>query len=189
MRTGLAIAIATATLVAAGAASADPSATPPSDAATNSSAANSAASSTGPAVLVNGHPVPTPQMIVDVPPPPEGKGEVVFFRRWAFQGAAVWFRVREQGDELGKLSDGVYLVAIEDPGVHTFTAATENKDHLRLQIDPGETYYVEGRVSMGLVIGEANLSPSDEATFESVAKRLKLVGASAPQKSAGAQQP
>ncbi|HEX7758176.1 MAG TPA: hypothetical protein VF459_01645, partial [Caulobacteraceae bacterium] len=78
------------------------------------------------------------------------------------------------GAELGKLGNGVYFVQVTDPGTHTYTAATENKDTLKLEVDDGETYYVRGQVTMGLMIGEANLSPSDQATFEKAVKHMKL---------------
>ncbi len=106
--------------------------------------------------------------------PAAGKGQVVFFRRSALQGAVVWFKVRENGTELGKLTPGRYFVVDAEPGIHTYTAATENTDKLRLEIEPGETYYVEGKISMGLLIGRANLSPADQATFEKVSAKLKL---------------
>lgn len=53
-----------------------------------------------------------------------------------------------------------------DPGVHTFTSATENKTKLTLEIDAGETYYVRGTLHMGLLLYEVSLSPADDAMFE-----------------------
>ena len=40
-----------------------------------------------------------------IPPAPAGKSQVVFFRTGAYMGAATWFKVRENGVELGKLSN------------------------------------------------------------------------------------
>jgi hypothetical protein len=104
---------------------------------------------------------------VEVPPPPPGAGEVVFFRRKSLLGVGQWFNVRERGRRLGKLTNGAYFVQIVDPGVHTYTATTEPqiKDHLTLQVDPGETYFVEGVLTKGLVMGEADLTPSDPGAF------------------------
>jgi len=118
---------------------------------------------------------------IALPAPPDGKGLVVFFRKPAFQGSAVWFKVRENGVELGKITPGVYFVAVADPGEHTYTAATENKDSLKLQVDAGETYFVEGTITMGFFIGEANLTPSDEAAFDKVSQKLKLASPPPPQ--------
>jgi hypothetical protein len=101
-----------------------------------------------------------------VPPPPAGKAQVVFFRTGAYVGAAVSYKVREQGVELGKLTNASYFVVVLDPGPHTFTAATENKNVLKLELDDGDTQYVRGTVQMGLLVGEANLTPADQAMFE-----------------------
>jgi len=111
----------------------------------------------------------------DIPPPPPGKGEVVFFRPNEYVGWAVWFNNRENGKALGKLTNGVYFVTVADPGPHTYTAATENKDMLKLEVDPGEIYYVEGTVTMGVFVGEADISPSDQDEFVKAAHKLKEV--------------
>jgi hypothetical protein len=112
---------------------------------------------------------------IDVPPPPPGKGQVVFFRRRSILGTAQWFKVRENGKALGKLTNGAYFVQVADPGLHTYTATFEPelKDHLTLQIDPGETYFVEGTTTHALIIGAADLTPSDKAAFEKASSHLK----------------
>jgi len=108
--------------------------------------------------------------------PPPGQGQIVFFRAKSLLGTGQWFRVRENGQALGKLSNGAYFVQTEPPGVHTFTASEEPefKDKLKLEVDPGETYYVEGGLAKGVVIGAAFLSPSDRASFDKASKDLKL---------------
>ncbi|HEY3800605.1 MAG TPA: hypothetical protein VGL58_19810 [Caulobacteraceae bacterium] len=113
---------------------------------------------------------------IAVAAPPPGKAQVVFFRAKSLMGTGLWFKVREDGAELGKLSNGAYFVEITEPGVHLYTATTEPeaKDHLTLQIDPGETYFVEGTLTKGLAIGMADLSPSDRAAFDKASKSLKL---------------
>jgi hypothetical protein len=113
---------------------------------------------------------------IAIPPPPAGKGQVVFFRKRTILGTAQWFKVRESGKALGKLTNGAYFIQVTEPGVHTYTATFEPelKDHLTLQVDPGETYFVEGTTTNALVIGAADLSPSDQAAFEKASKGLKL---------------
>ncbi|MGH7022107.1 MAG: DUF2846 domain-containing protein [Caulobacteraceae bacterium] len=108
-----------------------------------------------------------------IPPPPSGKGQVVFFRPSSFRGALIWYNIRENGVALGKLTNGVYFVQVAEPGTHTYTAATENHNVLHLEVDDGETYYVRGSVQMGFFIGEADMTPSDEATFEKAFKKMK----------------
>jgi len=99
----------------------------------------------------------------------------VFFRRKSLLGTGQWFNVREEGKALGKLTNGAYFVLPAVPGLHTYTAATEPefKDRLTLKIDAGETYFVEGVLTKGVVIGVADLTPSDQAAFYAAVKSLK----------------
>lgn len=101
-----------------------------------------------------------------IPPPKAGKSQVVFFRTGAYMGAATWFKIRENGVELGKMSNQAYFVVTLDPGPHTFTATTENKTKLKLELDDGETYYVRGTLQMGILMAEPSLAPADLAMFE-----------------------
>lgn len=110
-----------------------------------------------------------------VAPPAEGMGQVVFFRAKKFTGSAVRFKVREGTAELGKLGSGSYFVVPTTPGTHEYTVHSEAKDVLALEIDAGETYYVEGSVSMGFMVARPNLSPSDEAAFAAASAKLKKV--------------
>ena len=107
-------------------------------------------------------------------PPQDGKGQIVFFRPSKFAGSAVGFKVREGSTELGKLRSGKYFVASIDPGTHEYTVHSESEDVLTMEVEPGETYYVQGTLTMGLMVGRPNLSPSDEATFNGMAEKLKL---------------
>jgi hypothetical protein len=119
----------------------------------------------------------TPQAsrgFLDVPPPPPGLGQVVFFRRKSMTGMQ-WFNVREEGQALGKLTTGAYFIVPMQPGLHHFTAKSEPelKDHLTLKIDAGETYYVESVMTHGLVMGAAELTPSEKARFDALSGELK----------------
>jgi hypothetical protein len=113
---------------------------------------------------------------IDIPPPPAGKGEVVFFRDKSLLGAGQWFKVRENGKALGKLTNGAYFVQVTDPGLHTYTATEEPelKDRLKLEVDRGETYFVRGTLTKGVVVGAADLTPSNRVTFDRYSRRLKL---------------
>lgn len=111
-----------------------------------------------------------------IPPPPPGQAQVVFFRRKSLLGGGPqWFKVRENGQALGKMTNGAYFIQVTRPGMHSYTATEEPefKDHLDLELDPGETYFVEGMVTKGVVLGAAALSPSDRATFDRVSIDLK----------------
>lgn len=116
---------------------------------------------------------------IAIPPPPQGQGQVVFFRPKTRLSVGEWFNVREGDQVLGKLTNGAYFVHVTPPGAHTYTAKLEPelKDHLRINVDPGETYFVEGAVTGGLVIGAADLTPSTHERFNKAARDLKPAAA------------
>lgn len=105
--------------------------------------------------------------------PSAGKGRIVFFRERKFKGAAVSFKVREGVQEIGKLSSGTFFIVEVPAGPHAFTVHSEAKDVLNLEVEPGETYYVMGSISLGLMVGRPNLAPSNEAAFTAVKGNLK----------------
>lgn len=106
--------------------------------------------------------------------PADGKGQIVFFRPSKFTGAAIGFKVREGETELGKLRSGKYFIASVEPGTHEYTVHSEAKDVLTMEVEAGETYYVQGTITMGFMAGRPNLSPSDQATFDGMVDKLKL---------------
>jgi len=106
-----------------------------------------------------------------------GTATVVFFRESKFLGMAISFKVREGQTELGKLSSGSYFVANLPAGAHEFTVHSEAKDVLNIELDAGETYYIQGSISMGVLAGRPNLAPSDAATYNSMKAKLKDSGA------------
>ena len=125
----------------------------------------SAASSTAPA---SGAAV---AKLNDVPPPPAGKGQVVFFRPERLAGWAVSFSVREGDKGVAKLTNGTYYVQVTDPGVHEYNVSFETRDNLRLEVEEGETYYVLQAIGMGIVAARPNMTPSTEDAFQE--KQLK----------------
>jgi hypothetical protein len=189
-------AVAAALLLAAPA-FAQPAGGSPADAATNAvgppaAGAPPAPAPTVPAPTASAPPTTAPPkggfVGPEIPPPPAGQGEVVFFRPNEYQGWAIFFNIRENGKALGKLTNGVYFVSVASPGPHTYTAATENQDSLKLVVEPGEIYYVAGTVTMGVFVGEANIAPSDQEEFIRAAHKLKQVK-SATDTAAGATSP
>lgn len=106
--------------------------------------------------------------------PPAGKGQIVFFRPAKFVGGAVGYKVREGAVELGKLRSGKYFVVAVEPGAHEYTVHSEAKDILNMEVEAGETYYVKGTITIGVLAGRPNLSPSTVAEFDEIAAKLKL---------------
>ena len=127
-----------------------------------------------PAPAPAARPAPTPAPAsVPIAAPSGDRGTVVFFRASKFAGAAVSFKVREGDVELGKLSSGNYFVVQAPAGPHAYTVHSEAKDVLNLEVERGETYYVQGSISMGFLVGRPNLAPSDAATFNGMKGELK----------------
>jgi len=127
-------------------------------------AAPAPATETTPAVAPA--PAVTPEAVVAPAADTSNMGTVIFFREKKFAGSMIRYKVREAGKELGKLSSGVYFTVQLPAGKHAFEVHSEAKDVLTIEVEPGETYYVVGTVTMGVMAGHPNLSPSDQATFE-----------------------
>ena len=58
-------------------------------------------------------------------------------------------------------------------GKHVYTVHSEAKDVLNLEVEPGETYYVLGAISVGVFAGHPNLSPSSKEAFDAMKDKLK----------------
>lgn len=138
-------------------------------------------------------PAPAPAPVVETPAPApvaaaeaEAKGKIVFFRPWRLAGGAYTYYIVETGDDgkstketprLGGLPNGGAFVLDVEPGVHSYNirgpmADNRADDRLRLDVEPGETYYIEQTVRMGLITGGFRLVPGDEARF--IASKVKL---------------
>jgi hypothetical protein len=114
--------------------------------------------------------------MIDIAPPPPGKGQIVFFRRSAM-GFAVGCQVNENGQRVSGLGAGRYFSTIVDPGPKTYMVSSEAKDVLNLEIEPDETQYVNCKIKMGIMMGRPNLAPSTKAEFDEASKSLKMVDA------------
>lgn len=107
--------------------------------------------------------------------PPEGKGQIVFYRRGGQPGFLLTFSVRENGQGVVKLPSGTYMVVPVEPGAHTYLIESEAKDALTLEVDADETYYVEQTMSMGIMAGHPHLIPSTQEAFAK--QKLKITTA------------
>jgi hypothetical protein len=102
-----------------------------------------------------------------------GAATIVFFRPSKLTGWTIGFKVREGETVLGRLRNGTYFVAHATPGTHEYTVHSEAKDVLTMEVEVGETYYVQGTLGMGAFVARPNIAPSDAATFESMKAKLK----------------
>lgn len=102
-----------------------------------------------------------------------GNGTVVFFREKKMMGAAIRYKVRENGVELCKLSNGSFCTVSVAAGKHEYLVHTEAKDSLALEVAAGQTYYVQGSISMGAFAGHPHLAAVDKAVFDGMKDKLK----------------
>ena len=112
------------------------------------------------------------------PPPPAGKGELVFFRSAASTGWAISCAVHEGGTTLTSLPPGHYAVVVAEPGKHVYAVQSEAKDTLNVDVEAGEIQYASCVVKQSLLIGRPALVPSTEADFFS--RKYKLVEPKTP---------
>ncbi len=103
-------------------------------------------------------------------PPPAGKGLVVFFRPSRFTGGAITFTAREGETEIGRLGNDRYFTLAADPGIHEYNI--RGGETIRIEVEEGETYYLQLNIAMGMMSGRGVLAPSDKATFEDKSPRL-----------------
>jgi hypothetical protein len=101
------------------------------------------------------------------------KGTVVFYREKKFVGGGMAFKVRENGIELCKLKNGSYCTVQVPVGKHAYEVHSEAKDVLNLEVESGETYYVSFGVSVGVLAGHPNLSPSSQAAYDALKDKRK----------------
>ena len=112
---------------------------------------------------------------IELPNPPAGKGQIVFFRG-SGGGVIVGCSVNENSQKVSSLGDNRYFVMVTDPGRHEFTVKSEAKDVLAIEVEPDETQFVECRIKMGILIGRPDLAPATEENFRKK-RTLKMVDA------------
>ncbi len=110
---------------------------------------------------------------IAIPAPPAGKGQVVFFRPAnRVMGRFVRLPVHEGATGVGVLGNGAYFIRVVEPGPHVFTTELKAVDRLSLEVEAGETYYVEQTMGVGIVAGPPHLALADPSQFQR--QKLKL---------------
>ena len=96
-----------------------------------------------------------------MPAPEPGKGLVYFFRPSSFIGGGVQIKISDAGKTIGALQSGTYFFYQTEPGTHQFGASTEAENTLTVNVEAGKTYYVEGSIGMGVLVGHGHLKEVD----------------------------
>lgn len=139
-------------------------------------AALTAGSVAAPTVAIAKEDKKAPKAPKVIPAPPEGKGQIVFFRPGGM-GFALGCGVNENGERLSAMGAGKYFILPADPGAHSYTVKSEATDLLTLEVEPGETYYVRCTIKMGLMVGRPNIAPSTAEEFAKASPKLEYVDA------------
>jgi hypothetical protein len=88
-------------------------------------------------------------------------------------GSAVKCTIREGGKMVGRVSGNRYWVVDAPAGTHTFTTKSEATDTVNVQVEPDETTFVKCKISMGIMVGRPNLSPSNEEEWTKSMPKMK----------------
>ena len=107
------------------------------------------------------------------PEPKPDKALIYFYREAKMVGAMISYNIRHNEQIIGALANGTYFYYEVEPGTHTFIANTEAKSSRTLTVEAGKTYYVAGRVEMGVLAGRPALSIENEQEAKSVLPTLK----------------
>jgi hypothetical protein len=122
-------------------------------------------------------PAPTDQTAA---PGPDLPGKIIFFRPGRLTGAVYTYHVvtaEQDGNTTAEsprvcsLPNGRYCVYEATAGVYNFNirgpmAVNLDADRIRLEVEPGQTYYIEQTVRMGLITGGFRLVPSTQQEFD-----------------------
>jgi hypothetical protein len=147
---------------------ADPNTAAP-EAATTETAPSDPAAATDPAAASE----PVTEAAVEPP------GRIIFFRPSRLSGSVYTYNVvtvGEDGDStpesprVGRLPNGSYFEQEFPPGIYNFNirgpmSYNRAEDRLRLEVESGETYYVEQTIRMGMITGGFALVPSTELVY------------------------
>ncbi|MBL4774734.1 MAG: DUF2846 domain-containing protein [Mariprofundus sp.] len=96
--------------------------------------------------------------------PQEGKGLIYIYRPESFIGGGIYYDVHAQGKVLGTLRNGGYFSAYVEPGEVEFWAKTEAKSSVYIEVKSNQMYCIRGGISMGLMIGRAELNVTNALT-------------------------
>ncbi|WP_297895132.1 DUF2846 domain-containing protein [uncultured Desulfovibrio sp.] len=114
----------------------------------------------------------------------EQSAAIVFFREWAFTGGGMSYFITEDTNNIGLLKAGSYFAYRATPGKHTYSAETEARSSVTLDVQPGQTYYIEGGIGMGFWAGRPQLSEVTKPIFDKVKTDLKYIRLATPEEAA-----
>lgn len=95
--------------------------------------------------------------------PTDGNAGMYVYRD-SFIGRALKKTVSIDGKEIGKTANKVYFYKEVTPGAHTLSTQSEFGDNdLKFVAQPGKNYFFEQYITMGLLVGGANIKAISES--------------------------
>lgn len=109
----------------------------------------------------------------DLPKAKEGKALIIFYRESSFKGGAIRFNLNSDQGVIGTLPSGSMVYRHVDPGQHTFWSQVISQGSVTLDVEAGETYYIQGVVKMGALAGRPRLNVVPESKAKAAIAKLK----------------
>ena len=106
---------------------------------------------------------------------------VYFLRESAFTGGGITYFIFEDDTKIGLLKSGSYFIHKATPGKHTYLAETESRAAVTLDIQPGQTYYIEGSIGMGFWAGRPQLTEITKPVADKLLPDLKYIRLATPE--------
>lgn len=111
----------------------------------------------------------------------ENMAAIYFFREWAFTGGGMSYFITEDTRTIGLLKAGSYFAFQTTPGKHTYSAETEARSSVTLDVQPGQVYFIEGGIGMGFWAGRPQLAEVTKPIFDKVRPDLKYIRLATPE--------
>ena len=88
---------------------------------------------------------------------------IYFYRKKGGAGPLIGYEVKDEyGDGIGKIRTNTkFKYVTKDFGNRTFTAQTEHKEVLEINVEKGGEYFVQCTVNMGVMIAQPNMNLVD----------------------------
>lgn len=103
----------------------------------------------------------------------QGKATVYIVRQ-SITGFAIPFKVSCDNNYIGTTMAKNYISVVLDSGEHTFVSSAENKSELIINIDADKTYYLEQKVTMGILFARNKLVMLDEISGRKALSKCQL---------------
>jgi hypothetical protein len=78
---------------------------------------------------------------------------VHFYRSRSMKGAAITYKVFHDSTLVGQMKPGTVYVCSVKPGVNKFTAKTESKESIFINVEAGKEYFVNCTLAIGMLVG------------------------------------